>query len=70
MFRSFSFSATLKSSKFQVAKGMIIAKSAVVNKTTNISRNIVPIEKKADHLRIEERNRLDTSISTSVGWKT
>ena len=50
---------------------IIVAKSAIVNKTTNNSRNIVPIEKKkTDRLRIEERDRLDTSISTSVGWKT
>ena len=26
--------------------------------------------KKSNHLRIEERNQLDTFISTSVGWKT
>ena len=43
-FSSFSFSATLKSSRFQVVKGIIMAKSAVVHKTTNTSRNIVPIE--------------------------
>ena len=60
-----------KSSTFQVVKGIIIAKSAV-NITTNTSRNIVPIEKKSDHLRvlIEERNRLDTFNSTSAGWET
>ena len=45
-FSCFSFSATLKSSKFQVVKGIIIAKSAIVNKTTNTSRNIVPSEEK------------------------
>ena len=44
-FCSFLFSATLKSSKFQVVKGIIIAKSAIVSKTTNTSRNIVPFEK-------------------------
>ena len=43
---SSSFWATLKSSKFQVVKGIIIAKSAIVNKITNTSRNIVPIERK------------------------
>ena len=41
-----SFSATLKASKFQVVKGIILAKSAIVNKTMNTSRNVVPIEKK------------------------
>ena len=45
-FSSFSFSTTLKSSQFQVVNGIIIAKSATVNKTPNTSRNIVPIEKK------------------------
>ena len=45
-FSSFSFSATLKSSRFQVVKGIIMAKSAVVHKTTNTSRNIVPSEEK------------------------
>ena len=50
---SFSFSVTLKSSKFQVVKVMIITKSAIINKTTNNSRNIVPIwKKKTDHLRM------------------
>ena len=63
VFLSFSFWATLKSSKFQVVKAIIIAKSAVVHKTTNTLRHIVPIEKtKTDHLRIEERNRLDLSL--------
>ena len=44
-FSSFPFSATLKSSKFQVVQGISIAKSAIVSKTTNTSRNIVPFEK-------------------------
>ena len=45
-FGSFSFSATLKSSKFQVVNGIIVAKSAILNKTTNTSRIFVPVEKK------------------------
>ena len=44
-FGSFPFSASLKRSKFQVVKITFIAKSAVVNITTNSLRN-VPIEKK------------------------
>ena len=46
-FSSFSLSAALQSSKFQVVKSMIVSKSAtsIVNKTTNTSRSFVPIEK-------------------------
>ena len=42
---SFFLSATVKSRKLQVVKDVIMAKSANVYKTTNISRNIVPIKR-------------------------
>ena len=35
----------MKSRKLQVVKGVILAKSADVYATTNVSRNIVPIER-------------------------
>ena len=57
-FSSFSFSATLKSSKFQVVEGIIIAKSAVVNKTIDTSRNLAPTGKK-NRSPAYRRNRLD-----------
>ena len=45
-FFSFFFSATLKSSKFQVVECIITAKSTIFYKTVNISRNIVAMRKK------------------------
>ena len=68
-FSSFSFSATLKSSKFQVVKGMIIAKSSIiVNKTTNISRNIVPIEKKTNRSPAYRRKESFGHLCFYICW--
>ena len=68
-FSIFYFWASLKSSRFQVVKGIIIAKSVIVNKPRT-PREILYKLKKQNHLRLEGRDRLDTFISTSVGWKT